>query len=166
MADESKVAGVAEAVKAAKGTAAKKQGSKAKAKAKAKARPHKMPTPRKRKGAKPSEPTTPKPKAEKAEKAEPTSGQSAPPKELSVEALNAKEAKIFAALNGEGSGVRSILTITELAETCFKSQGKKRSNSWARNSLRRLVQCGLIEKVERGKYRVSEAGRKKMARAA
>lgn len=154
MADESKVAGVAEAVKAAKGKVAKKP------KPKAKVKPHKMPTPRKRKGAKPK---TIKPKAGKAA---PTSGQSAPTKELSVDGLNAKEAKVFAALNGEGAGVRAILTITELAESCFKSQGKKRSNSWVRNSLRRLVQGGLAEKVERGKYRVSEAGRKKLARAA
>jgi hypothetical protein len=99
-------------------------------------------------------------------KKDPTSGQSGPPIELSVGGLNAKEAKVFHLLNGEGAGVRAILTITEIAETCFKSQGKKRSNSWARNSLRRLVQGGLVEKVERGKYRVTDAGRKKLARAA
>lgn len=158
MADESKVAGVAEAVKAAKGKAAKKRGSKTTAK------PHKTPTPRKRKGAKTSEPKAPPKQIE--EKQAPTSGQSGPALELSVEGLNSKEAKVFAALNGEGSGVRVVMTITDLAAECFKSRGKKQANSWTRNSLRRLVQGGLVEKVERGKYRVSEAGRKKLARAA
>jgi len=158
MADESKVAGVAEAVKAAKGKTAKKRGTKTKAK------PHKTPVPRKRKGAKTSKPKAP-PKTT-AEKTTPTSGQSGPPLELSVEGLNTKEAKIFEALNGTGSGVREIISIEDLASTCFKSRGKKQANSWVRNSLRRLVQGGLVEKVERGKYRVSEAGRKKLARAA
>lgn len=115
-----------------------------------------MATPKKKPARKPA----------KARKKDPTSGQSGPTIELSVDGLNAKEAKVFHLLNGEGAGVRAILTIAEIAETCFKSQGKKRSNSWARNSLRRLVQGGLVEKVERGKYRVTDAGRKKLARAA
>lgn len=141
MTGKSKVAGVAAAVKRAK------TGTKSKSKSK----PRKTPTPRKKKG---------------AEQKTPTSGQSAPPIELSSDALNAKEAKVLAALNGSGSGVRPVMTITDLAAECFKSQSKKRANSWVRNSLRRLVQSGLIEKVERGKYRVSEAGRKGLARAA
>ena len=102
----------------------------------------------------------------KTRKKEPTSGQSGPPIELSVEGLNSKESKVFYLLNGEGAGVRVIMPIAEIASTCFKSQSKKRSNSWTRNSLRRLVQGGLVEKVERGKYRVTDAGRKKLARAA
>jgi len=156
MANEtSQVAGVAEAVKKAKGKPAKKRS-------KAKAKPPKATKARKKKGA------TPRKKAPKmtSEKTAPTSGQSGPPIELSVEGLNTKEAKIFSALNGSGSGVRTIMTITELAAECFKSRGKKQANSWTRNSLRRLVQSGLVEKVERGKYRVSDAGRKKLARAA
>ena len=110
--------------------------------------------------------TAPRKKRTTKKQKDPVSGQSGPPIELSVEGLNAKEAKVFALLNGEGAGVRDILTITEIAVACFKSQGKKRSNSWTRNSLRRLVQSGLIEKVDRGQYRVSDAGRKKLARAA
>lgn len=120
-----------------------------------------MATPRKKAAKKPA-----KKRPTKARKKEPTSGQSAPPIELSVDGLNSKEAKVFHLLNGEGAGVRTIMTIAEIAGTCFKSQSKKRSNSWARNSLRRLVQGGLVEKVERGKYRVTDAGRKKLARAA
>ena len=137
MTGKSKVAGVTAAVKRSK------KGTKAKAK------PKKTAKPRKRTQAK-----------------VPTSGQSAPPIELSADALNVKETKVLAALNGGGAGVRSILTITDIAAECFKSQKKSRANSWVRNSLRRLVQGGLVEKVERGKYRVSEAGRKGLARAA
>lgn len=107
-----------------------------------------------------------KAKGQTVKKREPTSGQSAPPVELSVDALNAKELKVLVTLNGLGGGIRPVLTITTLAETCFKSQGKKKGNSWTRNSLRRLVQSGLVEKVERGKYRISLGGRKKLAKAA
>jgi len=85
---------------------------------------------------------------------------------LSVSQLNEKEELVLSILNGAGSGIRLILTIAELAETCFKSQGPKQSNSWVRNSLRRLVQQGLVEKTDRGKYRVSDAGRRGLAKAA
>lgn len=96
----------------------------------------------------------------------PTTGQSAPPRELALDLLNPKELKVLNALNGAGSGVRPVTTIAELAAACFKSQGKQKSNSWTRNSLRRLVQAGFVEKVRRGKYRVSTTGRKQLARAA
>jgi len=151
---DSKVAGVAAAVKKAKGKPVKKRGE-------AKAKPHKVTKPRKKKAA-----AKKAPPKKTAEKKTPTSGQSAPSIELSTDGLNTKEDKVFAALNGPGSGVRTILTIAELSETCFKSRGRRQANSWTRNSLRRLVQAGLVEKVARGKYRVSEAGRKKLARAA
>jgi len=106
--------------------------------------------------------------AAKKRTAKPTTrgGQGGAAIELSVDRLNAKEGKVFAALNGTGSGVRAIMSIAELAETCFKSQSKAKGNSWTRNSLRRLVQGGLVEKVERGRYRVTESGRRKLARAA
>jgi len=136
--EQSKVAGVAEAVKAAKRPPKKQPAKKSVAE-----KPHKTPTPRKKKEATESAPL-----------------------ELSVDGLNSKELKVFTALNGPGAGVRTIMSITELAEGCFKSKGRKQSNSWARNSLRRLVQAGLVEKVDRGQYRVSESGRKKISRAA
>jgi hypothetical protein len=125
-----------------------------------------MATQRKKPAKKPTRKPAKKRTTKARKKKEPTSGQSAPLIELSVEGLNAKEAKVFHLLNGEGAGVRSIMTIAEIAGTCFRSRGKKQANSWTRNSLRRLVQGGLVEKVERGKYRVTDAGRKKLARAA
>jgi Mn-dependent DtxR family transcriptional regulator len=64
-------------------------------------------------------------------------------------------------LNGDGSGSRAVMTISEMAETLWaKGKGKKVANSWVRNSLRRLMRAGLIEKVERGKFRISASGRK------
>jgi hypothetical protein len=119
---------------------------------------------KKAKGQAPAKKRAPRKAAPKSKT--PTTGQSAAPIELSVAGLNAKESKVLGALNGSGAGLRAVLTITELATACFKSQSKKKSNSWTRNSLRRLVQAGLVEKVERGKYRVSAAGRKKLAKAA
>lgn len=149
----SKVKGVAAALADAK-KQAKKQAKKATPK---KAPAKKRASKAKKKAA---------PKKAPAKKGAPKSGQSATPIELSVEGLNSKEAKVVEALNGAGTGMRPVLTIVEIAEMCFKSQGKKKSNSWARNSLRRLVVSGIVEKVERGTYRISEAGRKKLARAA
>ena len=154
MATDSKVAGVAAAVKKTKGKPVKKRG-------KAKAKLPKATKPRKKKTA--AKKATPKKPAE--EKIS-MSGQSGPPIELSTDSLNAKEGKVFAALNGSGSGVRTIMTITGLSEGCFKSQGRRQANSWARNSLRRLVWAGLVEKVDRGKYRVSGAGRERLASVA
>jgi hypothetical protein len=105
-------------------------------------------------------------KASRAKTEKPSSGQSGPALELSVDKVNSKETKILEALNGSGSGSREIWTIEELGAECFKSKSKKQQNSWTRNSLRRLIRSGMIEKVERGKYRVSDSGRKKLARAA
>ena len=147
-----------------KGVAAALAKVKAKAKTKKAAAKKAAPkTPRKKRAPK-AKPAKTQAKAPK--KGAPKSGQSAAPIELSLDGLNAKESKVVSALNGAGSGARPVLSIVEIADRCFKSQGKKRSNSWARNSLRRLVIAGLVEKVERGAYRISEPGRKKLARAA
>ena len=88
------------------------------------------------------------------------------PKKFSIDQLNEKEELVLATLNGAGSGVRPIITIAELAEQCFKAQGAKQGNSWARNSLRRLVLEGLVEKMDRGKYRIAEPTRRSLAKAA
>lgn len=95
----------------------------------------------------------------------PTTGQSGPEVEVKFEKLNVKELKVLAALNGEGVGTREQLTIEQLAKECFPSKSKAQSNSWVRNSLRRLFCGGWLEKMTRGLYKISESGRKKMARA-
>lgn len=117
--------------------------------------PHKKPVPRKKRASKAP-----------AKRKDPTSGQSAPPIELSLDALNAKEKLVLAILNGKGSGVRDVISIADIAAECFMTEDQKRANSWTRNSLRRLVQGGLVEKADRGKYRVSVSARRRLARAA
>lgn len=118
----------------------------------------------KAKGAKPK---GAKPKgATRARKDKPTTGQSGPEIDLKVEELNAKETKVLTALDGKGEGPRETISITDLTKI-FKSSAasKAQANSWVRNSLRRLKTGGFIEKAERGEYRITERGRKRLQRA-
>lgn len=95
-----------------------------------------------------------------------STGQSGPEIDgLGLEDLNDKELKVVSTLNGKGSGAREMLSIEDLATSCFKSRGAKQANSWVRNSLRRLFCGGWLEKVDRGRYKISENGRKRMQRA-
>lgn len=104
--------------------------------------------------------------AKASSRREPTTGQSAPPIPLRIRQLNRKERDVLARLNGAGTGAREVCTIGSLAVDCFGNFPPKQANSWVRNSLRRLVQGQLVEKVDRGSYRVSEVGRQKLTRAA
>ncbi len=114
-----------------------------------------------------------KAKASKARADKPTTGQSADEFQLPYGNLNPKEKKVIDFLDGPGHGLREVRTLEEIAEECFhgKSESKnvtssgKRANSWARNSLRDLVPGGFAEKVDRGKYKITEAGRKRRERA-
>jgi hypothetical protein len=97
----------------------------------------------------------------------PTSGQSAPPITLEWDKLNAKERKLIEFLDGSGTGVRSIVTIPQLAAECFfgVAETEAQANSWVRNSLRRLARGGdsdWVEKFVRGSYRISVRGRMKL----
>lgn len=165
-----KVKGVEEALKAVKGGASKKRTTTkkkaaAKKKAPAKKKAAKQSTAKKAaaKKAPVKKKAAKKTSAKKATKA--SSGQSGPSLDLPVEKISAKEMRVVELLNGSGSGTRTIYTIEEMAGACWKSKSKKQSNSWVRNSLRRLIRSGVVEKVERGKYRISDAGRKKLARS-
>lgn len=123
------------------------------------------------KGGKGSKGAKDKAKKERADK--PSTGQSAEEFQLPYGNLNPKEKKVIDFLDNTGHGTREIKTIDEIAEECFhgKSDSKnvtssgKRANSWARNSLRDLVPGGFAEKVDRGQYRITEAGRKRRERA-
>jgi len=104
----------------------------------------------------------------KAERPKPKSGQSAAPFTLPAEDLTADESKLVGALNGKGTGLRAVLNVTGL------SKSTKMTNLTVRNTLRRLVPSGWVERVEevltddgevqaaRGHYRVSERGRKRL----
>lgn len=152
-----KVKGVAEALRAVKG--GKKTTKRKPTKKKSAAKATKKRTSTKKKG------TTKRASTKAAKTDKPSSGQSGPSLDLPVEKISAKEMKIVEVLDGEGAGTREIWTIDELAEECFKSKSKKQGNSWVRNSLRRLVRGNVVEKVERGQYRISDSGRKKLARS-
>ena len=108
-----------------------------------------------------------KTKATKATKAtsakEPKSGQSGPPLDLTFDALNTNERKVMACFSLKGS--RAPTTIVELAKEAFSPASKKKQNSWTRNSLRRLVRSALVEKLERGSYRITSKGRARMEKA-
>lgn len=92
-----------------------------------------------------------------ARKPKPTTGQSGPQIDLPAEELNKKEAKVLKALTSEGKQ-----NLKELASLCFGYKNKEQSNSWVRNSLRRLVCAGLAIKVERGTYRATDKGRRRV----
>lgn len=112
------------------------------------------------------EPKAPKakkePKEPKAAKKPPTSGQSGPPMELPAEKLNDKERKVLDCFPLKGD--RRTMTIVEMAKEAFPSKKAAQANSWTRNSLRRLTRGGWLDKLERGQYRISEKGRKRLQR--
>lgn len=98
-----------------------------------------------------------------ARKHKPTTGQSGPSiEDLGYEDLNAKEVKLIQAL---GDHVKQPMTIVELGAVCFTGRSKFQQNSWTRNSLRRLICGGLVDKLSRGVYKLSTSGLKKLHRA-
>jgi hypothetical protein len=105
--------------------------------------------------------------AKKPAKKKPVSGQSGPPVDVPFEKLNDKESTVVKFLNGKGKGARNPLKIADIAKRCFgkKAKDEAQANSWTRNSLRRLVTGGWVEKMERGLYRIDEKGRKRLQRA-
>lgn len=96
-----------------------------------------------------------------ARKAKPVSGQSGPViKGLTFDDLNKKEKLLLGCF--EVKGEREVRTIEQLAAEAFKTAAHslKKANSWVRNSLRRPVRCGWLEKPEPGSYRLTPEGRK------
>jgi predicted transcriptional regulator len=78
------------------------------------------------------------------------SGQSGPKIDvLPWEKMNEKERLVFKTLARSKE-----LTLEALAEKCFTKKGARKANSWARNSLRRLVRAGLVKRVDEGTYRL------------
>lgn len=99
-------------------------------------------------------------KAKPAKAEKPTTGQSGPAIEgLAYEMLNPKAMKIVDELVKKGP--QTIGTLAEM----FKSRGVAKANSTVRNSLRRLVCGGFVEKVDRGEYKVTVGGRRKQKAA-
>jgi hypothetical protein len=95
----------------------------------------------------------------------PTTGQSGPEIELDVEDLNRKERKVVEFL----ADATKAKTLAEMASACFPHEPKARRNSWVRNSLRRLVCAGLVDRVTAGCYRATAIAKRrvhKLAKAA
>ncbi len=103
------------------------------------------------------------------ERPNPTSGQSRKEFKLAADALSKFEAKIVAALNGKGKGLRETISVTDLGKQV------RLTPLQVRNSIRRLVPSSWVEPVSevltdegetkpaRGHYRLTEAARKRLA---
>lgn len=91
--------------------------------------------------------------AEKKDK--PSSGQCGPALKLEAGELNSKEKRVLATLVAANKPMK----LAEIAEVSFKSQGPIKSNSWTRNSMRRLVRSGLIRKTGTGTYTATPKGK-------
>lgn len=99
--------------------------------------------------------TVKKPAVARKKRAEkPTSGQSGPSVALKREKLNEKEIKVVGVLASD----INPMPINGIAATAFPDKDTKQSNSWVRNSLRRLVRGQWVEKMAKGTYRLSEVG--------
>lgn len=103
-------------------------------------------------------------KLPKDKRPDPTTGQSAPERELAYDAFNEDEEDMIKLLDGKKSeGPRETRSVAYLAESV--DDDDDRAKLRVRNAMRRLVQGGWVERVDRGKYRISEKGRKRMQRA-
>jgi hypothetical protein len=85
-------------------------------------------------------------------------GQNGPSVKLALTDLNDKEKKILKSLAGITEQQIEPKPITEIASVAFPDADSIRANSWTRNSLRRLIRGKLVDKVERGMYRISQKG--------
>ena len=97
-----------------------------------------------------------------------SSGQGGPTISLEIGDLNSKERKVLDAfaLPTEGS-TREAKSIQDLAKVFAKQAGSKtRANSWTRNSLRRLVRGGLVDKAARGNFRLSAKAVRRLVQVA
>jgi len=100
-------------------------------------------------------------KIPKAKRPKPSTGQSAPERDLPWENLSEGEQAIVKALNGKGEGPRNPRSVEYLSEF-FEGRNPKLQ---VRNALRRIVSCGWVDNIDRGMYQITERGRKRRARA-
>lgn len=102
------------------------------------------------------------------ERPKPTTGQSRKEFTLGLDEMSDLEGKVLKALNAPGSGRRETRAVAELAKST------RLTALQVRNSIRRLVPSGWVERVETtinddgeeigvlGHYRVTERGRKRI----
>ena len=84
-----------------------------------------------------------------------------PPEPLPVAwgEFTAKEQSIIMAIYSTGVGRPPTRSLEQLQECFPDAPDSTHANSWARNSLRRPVACGWVERAGRGCYRLSVAAR-------
>lgn len=97
-------------------------------------------------------------KLPKDERPKPTTGQSAPERKISWEDLSADEQTVIKLLNDKGEGKRVARSVEYLADA-FGGDNPKLT---VRNSLRRPVPSGWVDREGRGLYSISEKGRKRL----
>ena len=78
--------------------------------------------------------------------------------DISVDVLNDKEKLVLIILSGNDA----MLDLKTLSAKCFPDIPRTKSNSWVRNSLRRLVLGGLVERINRGAFKLTENGRARL----
>lgn len=103
----------------------------------------------------------------KDDRPKPTTGQSGPERELPFDELNSDEKLVVRVLNDDGEGTRQSMPVSELSDALIKTEpdeAQGHAKLLVRNAMRRLVQGGWVEWVDRGRYRITEKGRKRLKR--
>jgi hypothetical protein len=106
-------------------------------------------------------------KMPKDERPPPTTGQSGPEVEVPYDELNSTELLLVGLLDDGGDGQRASFSVESMGEAIMekdRDESAPRAKLLARNALRRLVCGGWVERVERARYRITEKGRKRLAR--
>jgi hypothetical protein len=105
-------------------------------------------------------------KLPKSDRPKPSTGQSGPERELPYEELNQDEKLVVVTLDDDGEGLRQAMPVADLASTILSKENEKeaRAKLRIRNAMRRLVTGGWVENTDRGRYKISEKGRKRLKR--
>lgn len=88
----------------------------------------------------------------------PSTGQSAPARDLAWDSMSADEKEVVKLLNSPGHGERKVRTIEYLADGIEGDNPRLQ----ARNALRRVVACGWVDKADRAQYQISTNGRRRL----
>lgn len=92
-------------------------------------------------------------------------GQSGPKLTLGYVNLTIKERVVLDRIV-EAAELGQAITLSALAERCFKGISKAKRNSWVRNQLRRLVRAGFVDPVAPGLYQATRKAKSASKRAA
>lgn len=97
-----------------------------------------------------------KPAKKAVKKGKPTTGQSAPKREITLEMLNDNEDAVLDVLYAQ----KGAATIAQIAEALGSADNKGKLR--VRNAIRRLVQGDWVERSDRATYSLSKSGRSRL----